>query len=144
VGGELTPDPCPPIVLPMSRSWRFRLFAFLFAPWFGAVVGDMPLLHLCPAHGSHVASTTTPMTHASAHMTGSSHTAPSHDKSNHQCTCLGCCCAASSAALPGASVSEIATTVVDRERVQFRDDSAPSVRSDHVLPFATAPPRALA
>jgi len=126
----------------MRRSWRFRLFALLFAPWLATVAAEATGIHDCPVHGSHAAHA-----HQMAHVpAGMAHdqSAPSPgNNSQHSCTCLGCCCASSGAALPRfidvALVLPLRSS--DQRVATFTTASVPKV--NHLLPFATAPPTAL-
>ncbi len=74
---------------------------------------------------------------AAPHESGDSHGA------HHECTCLGCCCAASVGVLFDPTGIDFASAVAARE------DAIPELREsivgrvEHSLPFATAPPGAL-
>jgi hypothetical protein len=119
----------------MKRHWSARILAASLALWFGlAMVG--PEVHQCPLHDVPTAPA------AATHAGHASHDAPQ----NHQhCTCPQACCPVGvGIALPRTSFrwTAVATPVVTFAPAVYRVvlPTAP----DHLLPFATAPPRALA
>jgi len=121
----------------MKRHWSARFLAASLALWFGlAMVG--PEVHQCPLHD--VASPTAPAT--ATHAGHTSHDAP---QQHQHCSCPQACSAVGvGVALPGtsprwtATAAPVATTAPVLYRVAL--PTAPR----HLLPFATAPPHALA
>lgn len=119
----------------MKRHWSSRLLGATLALWFGLVMVG-PQVHQCPLHDL-------PTAPAAAHTSGhTSHDAPA---SHGHCSCPQACCPTGiGVALPAASprlvaiVAPIATTVPTPHRVVL--PGAPR----YLLPFALAPPLALA
>jgi hypothetical protein len=119
----------------MKRHWSARLLSASLALWFGlATMG--PQAHQCPLHDAPVAAAAAD---ASSHA---SHDAP---KGHQHCSCPQACCPVGIAvALPTVAVRWTATpapvvlAVIATPRVVL--PRAPR----HLLPFALAPPRALA
>ena len=119
----------------MTRPWSTRLLSASLALWFGlAMVG--PEVHQCPLHD------VVPAPAAAAHAGHASHDAP---KGHEHCSCPQACCPAGVAlALPTVTGRWIATsTPVVVAAVAFPRVVLPRAPR-HLLPFALAPPRALA
>jgi hypothetical protein len=132
----------------MRRTRAYRLLGIVFAPWFLAVAAGVPGLHIC-SHAEHAAM------HA-GHGGGHDHShvptaqhrvssvapdSPSDSPHPHQdCTCLGCCCAASGAALPDVPTTVFVAEVRQEEPAIAEHDRGFAARVEHALPFATAPP----
>ncbi len=119
----------------MIRHWSIRLLSASLALWFGLAMAGTQT-HRCPVHDG-------PTAPAAAHATGhASHDAP---KNHEHCSCPQACCPAGVAvALPtiaarwrAASAPVVVAAVVLPHEVLPR---APR----HLLPFALAPPHALA
>jgi hypothetical protein len=118
----------------MTRRWSIPLRgAFLFmALSFGlAMVG--PEVHQCPVHDQPTAA---------ASASHASHNAP---KSHQHCSCPQACCAVGvGVALPETSFrwTTVAAPVAESTPVPYRVVLPHAPR--HLLPFALAPPHALA
>ena len=119
----------------MQRHWSTRVLSTTLALWFGLVMVG-PQVHQCPLHDVPTAPT-------AAHNSGhTSHDAPA---SHEHCSCPQACCPTGmGVALPAASVrlavevAPIVSAVPTLHRVVL--PSAPR----YLLPFALAPPHALA
>jgi len=89
-------------------------------------------------HGGHDHS------HAPTAQQRVSHVAPDTPGDSphpHQdCTCLGCCCAASGAALPDVPATVFVAEVRQDEPAIPEHHGVFVTRVEHALPFATAPP----
>jgi hypothetical protein len=136
----------------MRRSVRFRSLAAVLAFWFPLVTGEPGILATCPAHGATsamLAHAPSDAGHGASHMHHAAsqggesrhHSAPGH---NHKdCTCIGCCCAASGA-LRAPELPAVELAVVEYQVAP----SVPSVESlprpapEFSRPYTTGPPRA--
>jgi hypothetical protein len=119
----------------MKRHWSTRVLAASLALWFGlAMVG--PELHQCPLHDAPSAPA------AGAHAGHGSHDAP---QQHQHCSCPQACSTVGvGVALPGTSFrwTAVAAPVATTAPVFYRVVLPTAPR--HLLPFALAPPRALA
>src|SRR3954468_10263039 len=128
----------------MARP-TYRSLAALFAIWFAVFTAEPARVHSCPEHDGAAAGVAEVPGHAGHHGMdmagdhGSSGDAPSAPHRAHQCTCPSKgCCSTSVASLPPAAPIVGATAVVVAPAIPA--PGAPVVdRSEHVLPFATAP-----
>lgn len=127
------------IVIAMRHSWRLRLFALLFAPWFATVAADGPITHLCPLHGSHAVQSEQ-RAHAPSHMAEHHDSVPSPANHSQHCTCLGGCCASSSVGLPRSFDGAQVVTHSRRDDIVAASPTVFVSRIAYLLPFATAPP----
>jgi len=125
----------------MKRHWSARLLGAALALWFGlAMVG--PEVHQCPLHDVAAAASHASHTgHAAA-----PHNSPGEPAGGHQhCTCPQACCpVGAGVAMPPPLLrwTVAAARVIDAIAAPQRAalPGAPA----HLLPFALAPPHALA
>ena len=118
----------------MKRHWSARLFGASLALWFGLTVGG-PQIHQCPLHDVPTA----PATHLASHA---SHDAPAH---HQHCSCPQACCPVGvGVALPVASLEwTVAPAPVAYVVPALHHEILPRAPR-YLLPFALAPPHALA
>lgn len=126
----------------MRRSWRTRLLTATYSLWLFVVLGELPMVHMCPAHSAGHAShaMTMPGMAQHAHAAGDPRTAPSENHSQQPCTCLGDCCCAVPAALPAPRVVVTLLAATRIPTIGRPQHDYVAAWSDFVLPFATAPP----
>jgi hypothetical protein len=122
----------------MKRHWSTRLFGAALALWFGLAMAG-PELHRCPLHDVPAVPAAAPA-HAAGHA---SHGAP---RSHQHCSCPQACCPAgvgvALAAVPVRWTAAVAAPVADATPVLY--DAVLRGAPPHLLPFALAPPHALA
>ena len=133
----------------VRRPVWLRALIAVWGLWFTAAVSEAPGLHVCAVHAGHAASGALGA-HAghSGHDAHASHrpgaSAPD-ESSRHQsadCTCLGLCCCAASAAPPVGPIELPSDFVVAGCITSFHDVATLVVRRDHAQPFANGPPSA--
>jgi hypothetical protein len=99
----------------------------------------MPGVHACQVHDGHAAhSDMAGMGGHGAHESKSSTNGDSHHRA--QCTCLGACCCAATAAVHSASIELVIDAVVVRTMEADWSAAAPAIKRAHSLPFANGPP----
>ena len=125
----------------MRRSLSRRLLSLVLSLWIPLFMGGAESIVRCPTHdGTTMAASQSSgsTTDAASHDHGPSHSAPGDN--GHSCLCPGpSCCPPAVAVVPGLQVPmaqivaiHAAASVATLERL--------SSATDHVLPFATAPP----
>jgi hypothetical protein len=125
----------------MKRHWSARLFGASLALWFGlAMVG--PEVHQCPLHD--VAAATSHAGHAGHAATPPD--APGAPAGRHQhCTCPQACCPVGvGVAMPAPLLRWTVAAVRVIDAIAALHRAALPGSPAHFLPFALAPPRALA
>ena len=128
----------------MRRPLYSRVFSLALSLWLPLFMSGAEWVVHCPTHGGSVsvasaADAATASTLAE-HDHGAGHSAPSDHGTSHNCSCPGPGCSAP-------AVADLATTTVPLARIVAVHEAAAvatldrlATESDHVLPFATAPP----
>ena len=135
----------------MPRSRWSRLLSAVFAVWLALVMGEAGFVHhRCPMHDGAMPGQTA--THAPAHMAhpasadaDAGNGAPTN-AGHHVCTCIGACNAACGA-LPLPTPGELALIVLRAAAAApaiSPTTAAAATPVPFALPFANAPPRAIA
>lgn len=127
----------------MRRSAFTRAFALALSFWLPLFMSGAEWVVRCPTHGG---STATAAGHdsglaAAEHDHGAaSHSAPADHGAGHNCSCPGPGCSPTAVAVvPGADVP-MAHIVAVHEATAVATLDRLSSATDHLLPFATAPP----
>jgi len=119
----------------MKRHWSTRLLSTTLALWFGLVMVG-PQVHQCPLHDVPTAPT-------AAHTSG--HASHDGSASREHCSCPQACCPTGvGAALPAPTgrLTTVAAPVTITAPTFYR--LVPPTAPRYLLPFALAPPHALA
>lgn len=122
----------------MRQTRWFRTIATVLAVWFPLIVGEPGVVHACPAHGGHGATSVAATAHHHGMPRGSQ---PGHD--HHDCTCISCC-VGSVVAAP----APVAPTTVFVDAIRDVVASYPATATlarqtaEHSRPYTTGPPRA--
>lgn len=128
----------------MRRTLYTRVFSLALTFWLPLFMSGAEWVVRCPTHGG---AATAAMAHGSTaanaaqHDHGSSERVPgSQQSSGHNCSCAGPgCCPPAVAVIPGHAVP-MAHIVAVHEAIAVATLDRLASESDHVLPFATAPP----
>jgi len=126
----------------MTRHWYTRLLGAALALAFGLAMAG-PEVHQCPLHDRAAAPQAAHASHAAAQHDAGHQQSGGHQDSH--CTCPQACCpvgvgvALPTAAFRWTTVAASSDGPVPVFAVSFRPSTPP-----HFLPFALAPPRALA
>jgi len=128
----------------MSRTLYTRVFSLALTFWLPLFMSGAEWVVRCPTHGG---AATAAMSHgtsasnAAEHDHGASDHAPDGQPgSGHSCSCAGPgCCPPAVAVVPGDTVPMSRVVAVHEAAAVATLDRLAS-ESDHVLPFATAPP----
>lgn len=126
----------------MRRSLSTRVLSVVLSLWLPLFMGGAEWIVGCPTHDGTVAAAAQAGHDAGQmeHDHGDAPSAPADHGTGHSCSCPGPgCCPPAVAVVPGSQVLfaqivavHAAATVATLERLESA--------SDHVLPFATAPP----
>ena len=145
----------------MRRPRWHRALSAVLALWFALIMVEPAALHACPTHsGGHAAApradgapqASHAGSHAGSHV-GAGHAvhaadappAPRHAPSgDHACTCLGDCAGGTAARVPTGPVARLALVTPTQVAPGRPQHEYVAAWGDFVLPFATAPPVALA
>jgi hypothetical protein len=129
----------------MHRSLSSRVFSLALSLWLPLFMSGAEWVVRCPTHGGAALSpsgqSATSSTATAEHDHGAAdHSAPSNHGANHTCSCAGPGCSAPAVAVvPGTSVP-LAHIVAVHEATAVATLERLASESDHLLPFATAPP----
>ena len=128
----------------MRRTLYARVFSLALTFWLPLFMSGAEWVVRCPTHGGTAATATSHHSAASdaaQHDHGASDSAPDNqDGSGHNCSCAGPgCCPPAVAVVPGHAVP-LAHIVAVHEATAVATLDRLASESDHVLPFATAPP----
>jgi hypothetical protein len=135
----------------MTRPLYSRILSVALSFWLALFLGGSEWIVRCPTHGGGVQVAGVNATGgghsgavssgpASGHDHGVPSSAPSDHETGHSCSCPGPgCCPPVVAVVPGASVPLAHVIAVHEGRAVVTLDRLASA-SEHVLPFATAPP----
>jgi hypothetical protein len=118
----------------------YRVLVGLWSLWLVTALSEPAALHVCPAHGGHMAhggSMSMRMAHGPA--TG----APGDHHDNSKCTCLGACCCTGTLAVATTRVSPLADVVAPAPLAAPLATARPRTLVAHSHPFAHAPPALL-
>lgn len=129
----------------MRHHRAYRLFALLFAAWFGIVGLEPGALGACPMHWTNAVAAAAAMAqvdHDASAMSMPMGHGGQHGHGGHHCNCPGQCCAVGLLAMPVA-ISHAVTIASFATRLPSPTLPTRSNWTDFVLPFATAPPTAL-
>jgi hypothetical protein len=121
----------------MVRRFTVRSFSAAFAICFAFVTVHPAFADPCPVHEPAFAN----MSMAGHHT----HHAPrGHNSKSHHCTCVGCSDCVSAFALVTPSLTFAPATIsAGTEAPVTQAQIAANTRSEHSLPFSTAPPQPL-
>ena len=129
----------------MRRSLSCRVVSLVLSLWVPLFMSGSESIVRCPTHDGTTAvaaQTGAPASAAADHDHGGTHSAPADHADSHSCSCPGPgCCPPAVAVVPGAQLP-LATIVAIHEATAVSTLERFASESDHVLPFATAPPPA--
>jgi hypothetical protein len=132
----------------MRRSLSSRVFSLVLSLWLPLFMSGAEWAVRCPTHGGGaavsasdhgIAASTAAVDHSS--HGAAEHSAPAnHDGSGHNCSCPGPGCSPAAVALVPEDAVPLAHIVAVHEATAIATLDRLASVSDHVLPFATAPP----
>ena len=128
----------------MRRPLCSRVFSLALSLWLPLFMSGAESVVHCPTHGGSApaaaAHAATAATTPAEHDHGPDHSAPTDHGAGHNCSCPGPgCCPPAVAAVPTNDVPLSHIVAVHQATAVATLDRLSSA-SDHVLPFATAPP----
>ena len=128
----------------MRRLLHHRVFSLALSLWLPLFMSGAEWVVHCPTHGGTVSeASATGAASASTlaeHDHGAGHSAPRDQGTSHNCSCPGPGCGAPTVAdLPTSSVP-LAHIAAVHQAAAVATLERFATESDHVLPFATAPP----
>ena len=128
----------------MRRPLYSRVFSLALSLWLPLFMSGAESVVQCPTHGGSApaaaAQATTTAATPTAHDHGPEHPAPSDHGAGHNCSCPGPgCCPSAVAVVPTNSVP-LAHIVAIHQATAVATLDRLSSATDHLLPFATAPP----
>ena len=128
----------------MRRPLHSRVFSLALSLWLPLFMSGAESVVQCPTHGgpapvaaAHAAAdATTP----AEHDHGPEHSAPTDHGADHNCLCPGPGCCPPAVAVVPANAVPLAHIVAIHQATAVATLDRLSSASDHLLPFATAPP----
>jgi len=135
----------------MRRLLHHRVFSLALSLWLPLFMSGAEWVVHCPTHGgsAHGASTAAAPAHGPSspssladHDHGAGESAPTDHGSSHNCSCPGPGCGTAAVAVVPTTALPLAFLVAGHEATAVATLDRFASESDHVLPFATAPPTA--
>ena len=127
----------------MRRPLFSRVFSLALSLWLPLFMSGAEWVVHCPTHGGSVEASTSSAAPASTlaeHDHGAGHSAPGDQGTSHNCSCPGPGCCPPAVANLAANTVPLAHIVAVHEAAAVATLERLATESDHVLPFATAPP----